>query len=35
MTITLTERDNGGRVRAHVGDTIELHLPENAAAGYR
>ena len=35
MTIILTERDNGGRVQAHVGDTIELHLPENAAAGYR
>ncbi|MGB8502957.1 protease inhibitor I42 family protein [Mycobacterium sp.] len=35
MTITLTERDDGGRVRAHVGDTIEVRLPENASTGYR
>ncbi len=35
MTIMLTERDDGGQVRAQVGDTIELHLAENATAGYR
>jgi len=35
MTITVAERDDGGRVRARVGDTIEVHLPENATAGYR
>jgi inhibitor of cysteine peptidase len=35
MATTLTERDDGGRVRAHVGDTIELLLPEVASTGYR
>lgn len=35
MTITLTERDDGGNVHTQVGDTIELHLAENATTGYR
>lgn len=34
-TITVTECDNGGTVQVHVEDTIEVHLPENAAGGYR
>jgi inhibitor of cysteine peptidase len=34
-TITVTECDDGTRVRAHVGDTIELRLPENASTGFR
>ena len=34
-TITVTECDNGGDVHVHIGDTIEVHLPENAAGGYR
>jgi len=34
-TITVTECDDGSRVRAHVGDTLELRLPENASTGYR
>ncbi len=35
MAIMLTQRDDGGHVRAQVGDTIEIHLPENATTGYR
>jgi inhibitor of cysteine peptidase len=35
MVIMLTQRDDGGHVRAQVGDTIEIHLPENATTGYR
>lgn len=34
-TIVVSECDDGTRVRAHVGDTIEVHLPENASTGYR
>jgi inhibitor of cysteine peptidase len=33
--ITVTECDDGSDLRARVGDTIEVHLPENAAGGYR
>ncbi len=33
--ITVTECDNGDTVAVHVGDTIEVRLPENAAGGYR
>jgi inhibitor of cysteine peptidase len=35
VTITVTERDDGGRIQARVGDLIELRLPENASTGYR
>jgi predicted secreted protein len=35
MTITVTEHNDGGQVRAQVGDTIEIHLAENATTGYR
>lgn len=35
ITVTLTDHDDGGRVRVSVGDTIEICLPENATAGYR
>ena len=35
MTITITERDDGGRFQARVGDLIELRLSENASTGYR
>ncbi|WP_169746901.1 protease inhibitor I42 family protein [Edaphobacter aggregans] len=35
MTITVTEQNDGGQVRAQVGDTLELHLAENATTGYR
>jgi inhibitor of cysteine peptidase len=35
MAINLTDKDDGGRIRAKVGDTIEIRLPENATAGYR
>jgi predicted secreted protein len=35
MLLTLTDRDNGRRLPAHVGDLLEIHLPENATAGYR
>lgn len=35
MTITVTECDDGAQVRVHVGDTLELRLPENATTGYR
>jgi inhibitor of cysteine peptidase len=35
MTVTLTEHDDGGRVRVHTGETIEICLPEIATAGYR
>jgi hypothetical protein len=35
MTITLTEHDDGASIRARVGDTIEIHLPENATTRYR
>ena len=31
----MTECDDGSTLAVHVGDTIEVHLPENAAAGYR
>ncbi len=34
-TITVTDSDDGGDLRVRVGDTIEVHLPENAAGGYR
>ena len=34
-TITVTESDDGGTRAVAVGDTIEVHLPENAAGGYR
>ena len=33
--LTLTRQDNGRRVAAHVGDMIELRLPETATSGYR
>ena len=33
--LTLTETQNGGRFTIHVGDAIDLHLPENASTGYR
>jgi inhibitor of cysteine peptidase len=35
MAMTLTQSDDGGHVRAQVGDTIEIHLAENATTGYR
>jgi inhibitor of cysteine peptidase len=35
MTITVTQHNDGGQVRAQVGDTIEIHLAENATTGYR
>lgn len=35
MTITVTEHNDGGQVGARVGDTIEIHLAENATTGYR
>jgi len=35
MTITVTEHNDGGQVSAQVGDTIEIHLAENATTGYR
>lgn len=34
-TITVIDCDDGRRVSAHVGDTIEVRLAENATAGYR
>lgn len=34
-TIVVSECDDGTHVRAHVGDTIEVHLSENASTGYR
>ncbi len=34
-TITVTECDDGRDIAVRVGDTIEVHLPENAAGGYR
>jgi len=34
-TITVTKCDDGGTRAVAVGDTIEVHLPENAAGGYR
>ena len=33
--LTLTEAENGGRFTVRVGDTINIHLSENSAAGYR
>ena len=33
--IALTESDNGGRITATVGDTIDIRLAENATTGYR
>jgi inhibitor of cysteine peptidase len=33
--ITLTDHDNGTTVTAHVGDTVEVRLAENATTGYR
>lgn len=35
MAIRLTEQNDGGEVRAQVGDTLEINLPENATTGYR
>jgi inhibitor of cysteine peptidase len=35
ITLTLTNQDDGGRVRVRVGDTIEIRLPETADGGYR
>jgi inhibitor of cysteine peptidase len=35
MTITVTENNSGGQLSAQVGDTIEIHLAENATTGYR
>lgn len=32
---TLTQADNGKTVQLRVGDTLALHLHENAATGYR
>jgi inhibitor of cysteine peptidase len=33
--LTITDRDNGRRLPAHVGDRLEIRLAENATAGYR
>lgn len=33
--MTLTDRDDGGQVRAGVGDILEVRLAENATTGYR
>ena len=33
--LTLTDQDNGRHLPVHVGDLIEIHLAENATAGYR
>ena len=33
--LTLTDQDNGRRLPVHVGDQLEIHLAENATAGYR
>ncbi len=35
MAIELTEQNEGGEVRAQVGDSIDIRLPENATTGYR
>lgn len=35
MAIMLTQRDDGRHLRVQVGDTIEIHLSENATTGYR
>lgn len=36
MTVmTLTERDDGQRITASVGDTVDIRLAENATTGYR
>ena len=35
MTIPLGESSDNTDVQAHVGDTLEIRLPENATAGYR
>jgi inhibitor of cysteine peptidase len=35
VTISITEHNDGEQVSAQVGDTIEIHLPENATTGYR
>jgi inhibitor of cysteine peptidase len=35
MTIALTDHDDGGRIQARVGDTVEVRLPEIASGGYR
>jgi inhibitor of cysteine peptidase len=35
MAIILTERDDGCRIEAHVGDAIQIQLVENASSGYR
>jgi inhibitor of cysteine peptidase len=32
---TLTISDTGKSIEAHVGDEIEIELPENATTGYR
>jgi inhibitor of cysteine peptidase len=33
--VTLTDQDNGRRLAAHRGETIEIRLAENATTGYR
>ena len=33
--LTVTETQNGGRLKVHVGDTIVVCLPELAGTGYR
>ncbi len=35
MVMTLTEQNDGSEVRAKVGDTLDIRLPENATTGYR
>jgi inhibitor of cysteine peptidase len=35
MTITLTDQNDGGEIHAQAGDTLEVHLAENATTGYR
>jgi len=32
--VSIDERHNGSRIDAHVGDTIELTLPETATTGF-
>jgi predicted secreted protein len=33
--LTLTDQDNGRRLPVHLGELLEIHLAENATAGYR
>ena len=35
MARPLNEQNNGDEVRAQVGDTLAISLPENATTGYR